>query len=74
MKEVTLSIDDDVLAASEAYAKAHNLPLASLINQMLFEAVQQDGRSRLARSFRIADEAKAAAGMTPWSRDDLHER
>lgn len=76
MKNVTLSIDEDVLAAVRRYAAAHDSTVNALVREYLTglakrESLAANARRRLRE---LSDESPARVGSRNWSRDDLHER
>lgn len=76
MKNITLAVDEDVLADVRRYAAAHNTTVNALVRGAL-EAVAE--RSRRQQSewdelFALADHEAAQLGGKTVSRDDLHGR
>jgi hypothetical protein len=74
MKEVTLSLDDEVAAAGERYARAQHQTLAHLVNQLLAGVAQGASRGSLVQTFHRADALKSATEAAGWTRQELHDR
>lgn len=76
MKNVTLAVDDEVLADVRRYAAAHNTSVNALVRTAL-EGIAERARrqqSEWDQLFEAADQAGARVGPKTWSRDDIHER
>lgn len=76
MKNVTLSIDEDVLAAVRRYAAAHDSTVNALVREYLTDLAKRESQAANARRRlrELSDESPARVGSRNWSRDDLHER
>jgi hypothetical protein len=74
MKNITLSIDDETLAAGRAYAERHHTTLNALVRELLARTVHVDRASAVSELFRVMDEAGGRSGGTRWRRDELYER
>ncbi len=73
MKNVTLAIDEQTLAAGRDYARAHHTSLNNMIRQLLKRTVIGETQSTWADEY-LALAAKAGGnsrGKT-WKREDLH--
>lgn len=76
MKNVTLAVDENVLADVRRYAAENNTSVNALVRQAL-EAIAERSRRQQTEwdaLFEEADQAGARVGAKTWSRDDLHER
>lgn len=76
MKNITLAVDDQVLADVRRYAAANDTTVNALVRGAL-EAIAERVRrqeSEWDELFQLADEAGAGGGAGAWTRDDLHER
>lgn len=75
-KNVTLSIDEDVLEAARRYAIANHTSVNALIREALAMLAARTERSDMAwvALFKLADAAGAASGAKRWTRDELHDR
>jgi len=76
MKNITLSVDEKVLAVARRYAAEHNSSVNGLVREFLSGIAEREDRARKARG-RIRELSKrstARIGAKSWTRDDLHER
>jgi len=74
MHNITLSIQDNILKASRAYSKQHNISLNALIRDLLARTVMRSANSAmLEESFRLADKANANSHGKKWSRSELYD-
>jgi len=76
MKNITLSIDDDVLADVRRYAAQHNTTVNALVRSSLETLAERMRRQQAEwdELFALADEAGAQVGPRTWTRDDIHDR
>ena len=76
MKNITLAIDEKVLAEVRRYAAARNQTVNSLVRQHLEQIVRSENEARNAmRELRaMSDHSTADVGPIDWKRDDLYER
>ena len=76
VKNITLSVEDDVLAAARRYAAERNSTVNALIREYLTNLAQHEGRTRHARSrFRqLSKQSQGRLGKKDWTREDLHDR
>ena len=76
MKNVTLAVDDEVLADVRRYAAAHNTSVNALVRRALENIAERARRQQTEWDalFEEADQAGARIGEKTWSRDDIHER
>ncbi len=76
MKNITLSVEEKVLAAARRYALAHDSSVNGLVREFLNQIANSEDRARNAR-LRIAELSRrspARIGTITWKRDELHER
>ncbi|WP_421724883.1 hypothetical protein [Bauldia sp.] len=76
MKNITLAVDEDVLADVRRYAAAHNTTVNALVRRALADLSERTRRQQdeWDALFGLADEAGARTDGRTWSRDDLHDR
>lgn len=74
MKNVTLAIDDEILAASREYAEKHNTTLNALVRQLLERTVRRDPKATTEAMFRLMDEhpGRAPEGYK-FRREDAYD-
>ncbi len=76
MKNITLSVDEHVLAAARRTAAERNSSVNALVREYLTNlAAHEDraGRAR-ARLRQLSRQSKGRLGTKTWTRDDLHDR
>jgi len=76
MRNVTLSVDDKILAAARRYAADHGTSLNKLVRDYLAGiANRQDKAQDVRRRLReLSEDSPARLGAGLPSRDQLHER
>lgn len=76
MKNITLAVDEKVLAVVRRYSAEHNCSVNSLVRGFLTDIATREDRAKQARkNIRIlSDESTAKRGSETWSREGLHER
>ena len=76
MKNITLSVDENVLIAVKRYAVEHNTTVNGLVRDYLTKLASQTDRAAKARTRlkELSQEATCDPGSWQWNREDLHER
>jgi len=76
MKNITLSVEDDVLAAARRHAAERNSTVNALVREYLTNLAAHDDRAKraLANIRRLSAQSKGRLGKKTWSREDLHDR
>ncbi len=76
MKNITLSVDDNVLVAVRRYAANHNVSVNALVRAYLTELATREDRAHKARQRirQLSEASTARIGSSNWSRTELHER
>lgn len=74
MKNVTISMDDELLRRSREYAARQGTTLNSLIRQLLDTRVTSGEDRWMEEWFDLADEAKGDSKGWKFDREELHER
>lgn len=76
MKNITLSVDDDVLAAARRYAAERDTTVNAMVREHLTRIAEQTDRASQARRRirALSDASQARIGSAHWRRDELHER
>ena len=67
MKNITLSVDDNVLAAVRRHAAERD----STVNALVREYLTNLARTRLRQ---LSVQSQGRLGKKTWSREDLHDR
>jgi hypothetical protein len=73
MKNITISIEEDVLEAGREYAKRHNMSLNSLIRKLLAQTVRSESQNWLEECFALMDQANANSKGQKWTREELYD-
>jgi len=75
MKNLTLSIDDQVLSMVAMYAAKNNSSVNSLIQKYLIEIANRESTVQKARLKirELSVQTGARIGPKSWTRDDLYE-
>ncbi len=76
MRNITLSVDEDVLLAVRRYAVEHNSSVNRLVREFLTRIAEREDRARKARRRirQLSEQSEARLGSKPLRREDLHER
>lgn len=76
MKNITLAVDEKVLAVVRRYAAEHECSVNSLVRTFLTDIAAREDRARQARENirMLSEKSTARRGSRTWGRDDLHER
>ncbi len=72
MKNITLSIDDDILRAGREYAKAHNVSFNVLVRKLIEQTVVQKHSHWLEETFSLMDKANVSSDAKRWTREELY--
>ncbi len=76
MKNITLSVDDAVLAAVRRHAAERDSTVNALVREYLTNIAAHQDRARRARARlrQLSKQSQGRLGKKTWSREDLHER
>ena len=76
MKNITLSINEAVLAKVRRFAAEHGLSVNAIVRQYLTGIAEREDRAAQARSRirELSEGSNARIGKRTWSRDELHDR
>lgn len=76
MKNITLNVDEKILAAVRRYAAEHDSSVNAMVREFLTGIAEREDRAARARARikKLSRQSKARIGSKTWSRDDLHER
>ena len=76
MKNITLSVDEEVLSAVRKHAAEHSTSVNQLVRDYLGEIALRENRARTARRRlrALSNKSTAKIGRASWTRDQLHER
>ena len=76
MKNITLSVDEHVLAAVRRRAAEQNSTVNALVREYLTNLAGYEDRASRARARlrQLSRQSQGRLGSRKWSREDLHER
>ena len=73
MKNLTLSVDEKLVAEGRRYAQAHNTSLNALIRDLLARTVRESRENWACECFRKMDAANGHSAGGKWTREDLYD-
>lgn len=76
MKNITLSIDEDVLMVVRRYAVEQGSSVNGIVREFLTGIAERDDRAKKVRKKirQLSNRSTARIGSKSWTRDELHER
>jgi plasmid stability protein len=76
MRNITLSVDEDVLAAVRRHAAEHNSTVNALVRDYLTNLAAHNNRAKQVRTRlrQLSKRSQGRLGKKTWSREDLHDR
>ncbi|MCG8456441.1 MAG: ribbon-helix-helix protein, CopG family [Holophagales bacterium] len=76
MKNLTLSVDDQVLATVRRHAAEAGTSVNAMVREFLQGIADKEDRARRARQRirELSEGSRARVGERVWSRDELHAR
>ena len=76
MKNITLSIDEDVVRTVRRYAVERGSTVNALVREFLTGIANREDRARKARQQirQLSEQSTARVGSRSWTREELHER
>lgn len=76
MKNITLAVDEEVLATVRAYAARNNTSVNGLVRDYLTRLAQQDDRAAQARQrlVELSAQSPMQLGAWRWNRDEIYDR
>jgi hypothetical protein len=76
MRNITLSVDEDVLAAVRRHAAERNSSVNALVREYLTNIAAREDSAKQARARlrQLSNQTQGRLGKKTWRREDLHER
>jgi hypothetical protein len=76
MKNITLSVDENVLAAARRLAAERDSTVNALVRDYLTKLAAHESRADRARARlrQLSEQSTGRLGKKTWSREDLHDR
>jgi len=72
MRNITLSIDEDILKAGREYARVHDMSFNVLVRRLIEQTVVAKNDLWLEDTFRLMDKANVSSGNQSWTREELY--
>lgn len=76
MRNITLSIEDDVATMADSYAQKHHTTLNQMIGSLLKQAVMpsSDEKRGIERIFELADKYPPQLENDTFNREEIYDR
>jgi len=76
MKNITLSVDENVLAIVRRHAAERNSSVNALVREYLAGLAKHEDRAKRARARlrKLSAQSQGRPGKKTWTREDLHDR
>jgi hypothetical protein len=72
MKNITLSIEEDVLQAGRDYARNHNISFNVLVRRLIEQTVVHRTDRWLEDTFSLMDKVNVSSENQKWTREELY--
>lgn len=72
MKNITLSIDEEVLALGREYARQHKTSFNALVRTLVEQTVKKSSAQWVEDTFALMDAAEVNSEGKRWEREELH--
>lgn len=72
MKNITLSIDEDVLQAGREYARSHAMSFNVLVRKLIEQTVSPKKDKWLSDTFLLMDSTDVSSKGKKWTREELY--
>jgi hypothetical protein len=72
MKNITLSIDEDILKVGREYARRHDMSFNVLVRKLIQQTVESNSEKWLEDTFLLMDKANLSSGNQTWTREELY--
>lgn len=76
MKNITLSVNEEVVRTVRRYAVDHGSTVNGLVREFLTDLANRESRAGKARRrlLELSKRSTARVGSSSWTREELHER
>jgi hypothetical protein len=76
LKNITLSVDEKVLAAVRRHASKRNTTVNGIVREHFEQIARNEDRWKEAAEYlrKLSENSNARIGPITWTRDDLHDR
>ena len=74
MKNITLALDEETLAAGRDYAQRHKTTLNNLVRELLRKTTMVDRKAAAREMIRLMDKYSGRSTGKRWTREELYDR
>ena len=74
MKNITLALDEETLAAGRDYAQRHKTTLNNLVRELLRKTTMVDRKAAAREMIRLMDKYSGRSSGKRWTREKLYDR
>ncbi len=74
MKNITLSMPDDLLRKGREYAEKHGTSLNQLIRDLLSNYIQGQQKTAIENLLKMSDQVSVKTKSIKWNRDEIYDR
>jgi hypothetical protein len=72
MKNITLSIDEDILQAGREYARIHDMSFNVMVRKLIEQTVAPQKDKWLSDTFSLMDKVNVSSQGKKWTREELY--
>jgi hypothetical protein len=72
MRNITLAMDEEILALGREYAKRHNMSFNALVRKSLEKTVKHTSKDWIDEMFKDMDKENVSSKGAKWGREDLY--
>jgi len=72
MKNITLSMDENLLKTGREYARRHNVSFNVMVRKLIEQTVKAPLEKWLDDTFLLMDKLNVSSESETWTREDLH--
>jgi len=73
MKNITLSVSEELVEQGRRYAQEHHTTLNALVRDLLAQVVREERADWVVECLTKMDAAKGHSGGKKWKREDLYD-
>ena len=74
MKNITLSLPDDLLRKSREYAEKHGTSLNQFVRDLLSKVLQNEEKSTIEKLLEKSERFSVNTDNYKWNRDEIYDR
>ena len=73
MRNITISLDEDLLKSGRRYAEKHQTSVNAVIRKLLEQTVKPQSKNWLNECFNLMDRAQVGSKGKRWKREELYD-